>query len=115
MATNDAKVELPPKEEMTRAPTKNEIPENSVVKKTVEKKKKSGPSKGDIKKLARKGGVRRMGPGTSQDSLDIMKNYLKDVLKDSINYAEYDKRKTVSCNDVKEALKKRGTPIYGFD
>ncbi|RUS21674.1 hypothetical protein BC937DRAFT_91912 [Endogone sp. FLAS-F59071] len=52
-----------------------------------------------IRRLARRGGVKRISA---------------DVLHDIIVFVDYKKRKTVTTIEVIYALRKRGTPIYGF-
>ena len=40
--------------------------------------------------------------------------FLDKVIKDTITYTEYARRKTVSALDVIYALKKQGKVLYGF-
>ena len=42
----------------------------------------------------------------------VLKVFLENVIRDTIAYTEYARRKTVSVNDVLYALKRRGSPLY---
>ncbi|CZR64947.1 uncharacterized protein PAC_14847 [Phialocephala subalpina] len=74
-----------------------------------------GVTKGDIRRLARRGGVKRIA-GTIYDETRVaLKDYLVRILKDVVFITDYQKRKTVTVTDVVFALKRIGRPIYGFD
>ncbi|KAK7025815.1 histone-fold-containing protein [Favolaschia claudopus] len=57
-------------------------------------------TKPDIRRLARRGGVKRM--------------FLENVIRDSVMYTDHAKRKTVTALDVVYALKRSGRTLYGF-
>ncbi|KFZ09660.1 hypothetical protein V502_08584 [Pseudogymnoascus sp. VKM F-4520 (FW-2644)] len=73
-----------------------------------------GITKGDIKRLARRGGVKRISAMIYDDTRDAMKAHLQLILKDCIIFLEHANRKTVTVGDVLFALKRIGRPIYGF-
>ncbi|OBT75374.1 hypothetical protein VF21_04690 [Pseudogymnoascus sp. 05NY08] len=73
-----------------------------------------GITKGDIKRLARRGGVKRISAMIYDDTREAMKAHLQLILKDCIIFLEHANRKTVTVGDVLFALKRIGRPIYGF-
>ncbi|OBT68686.1 hypothetical protein VE03_01783 [Pseudogymnoascus sp. 23342-1-I1] len=73
-----------------------------------------GITKGDIKRLARRGGVKRISAMIYEDTREAMKSHLQLILKDCIIFLEHANRKTVTVGDVLFALKRIGRPIYGF-
>ncbi|ETS83028.1 hypothetical protein PFICI_04904 [Pestalotiopsis fici W106-1] len=74
-----------------------------------------GVTKGSIRRLARRGGVKRISGGIYEEVRGVLKGYLESVLRDVVLYTEYRQAKTVTTTDVIHALRRRGTPIYGFD
>lgn len=72
-------------------------------------------SKGVIRRLARRGGVKRLSALIYDEMRMVLKTYLDRLIKDSIIYCEYSNRKTVQVEDVVRALKSRGERLYGFD
>ncbi|KFY24041.1 hypothetical protein V493_05474 [Pseudogymnoascus sp. VKM F-4281 (FW-2241)] len=73
-----------------------------------------GITKGDIKRLARRGGVKRISSMIYDDTREALKAHLQLILKDCIIFLEHANRKTVTVGDVLFALKRIGRPIYGF-
>jgi len=74
-----------------------------------------GISKGDIRRLARRGGVKRLSASVYDEIRASMRTYLDKILGDCCAYLEHAGRKTVTVTDVVFALKRIGRPIYGFD
>ena len=70
--------------------------------------------KGDIRRLARRGGVKRISGLLYEETRGVLKAFLETVVRDAITYAEHSKRHTVSSTDVVYALKRHGRTIYGF-
>ncbi|KAH8354517.1 histone H4-like [Drosophila kikkawai] len=66
-----------------------------------------GITKPAIRRLARRGGVKRI-------SGLILKVFLENVIRDAVTYTEHAKRKTVTAMDVVYALKRQGRTLYGF-
>ena len=71
-----------------------------------------GITKSDFKRLARRGGVKRISDKVYDESRDALKSFLQDVIRDAVTYTEYAKRKTVTAIDVVYALKKQGRVLY---
>lgn len=74
-----------------------------------------GITKGDIKRLARRGGVKRLSAMIYEDTRGAMRTYMERVLRDCVAYCDYRRAKTVTVHDVLHALKRIGRPVYGFD
>ncbi|KAK1759320.1 histone-fold-containing protein [Echria macrotheca] len=74
-----------------------------------------GVTKPDIRRLARRGGVKRISAGIYDEIRGALKARLEQILRDCITYTEYRNAKTVTVNDVIFALRRIGRPIYGFD
>ncbi|KAK7449102.1 histone H4 [Colletotrichum acutatum] len=68
-----------------------------------------------IRRLARRGGVKRISAMVYDDVRSAMKTWLESVLTDCVTYVEHRKTKTVRVTDVLHALARKGKPIYGFD
>ncbi|KAK2624427.1 hypothetical protein QTJ16_006377 [Diplocarpon rosae] len=92
-----------------------------------------GVTKGDIRRMARRGGVKRISAGVYGDIRKALKDrlieasyfqificsyqayYCAQILNITFMITDYQKRKTVTVMDVVFALKRLGRPIYGFD
>ncbi|KAF2165973.1 hypothetical protein M409DRAFT_55332 [Zasmidium cellare ATCC 36951] len=68
----------------------------------------------DIRRLARRGGVKRIQKNVYEETRLAMKLRLEALLRDVITIVVYAGRKTVTTLDVVYALKKQGNTIYGF-
>src|SRR5436190_10344127 len=97
-----------------------------------------GITKPAIRRLARRGGVKRISasmffiPSSSVDlavvrflmyfrtlviyeeTRGVLKSFLESVIRDAVTYTEHAKRKTVTSLDVVYALKRQGRTLYGF-
>jgi len=73
-----------------------------------------GITKPAIRRLARRGGVKRISFLIYEHSRDVLKGFLHGVVRDAITYTEHAKRKTVTAMDVVYALKRQGRTLYGF-
>jgi histone H4 len=73
-----------------------------------------GITKPAIRRLARRGGVKRISFYIYDYTRDVLKGFLSGVVKDAITYTEHAKRKTVTAMDVVYALKRQGRTLYGF-
>merc|ERR1712193_407520 len=73
-----------------------------------------GITKPAIRRLARRGGVKRISFFIYDYTRDILKGFLSGVIRDAITYTEHAKRKTVTAMDVVYALKRQGRTLYGF-
>ena len=77
-------------------------------------KQYSGISIPAIRRLARRGGVKRISQLIYEETRSILRSFLEKVLKDAIIYTEHGKRKTVTSLDVIYALKRQGRCLYGY-
>lgn len=73
-----------------------------------------GISKASIRKLARRGGVKRISGLIYEETRGVLKHFLEELIRDAVTYTEYGRRKTVTGMDVVYALKKQGRSLYGF-
>ena len=73
-----------------------------------------GVTKPAIRRLARRGGVKRISALIYDEARQVLKTFLESVVKDSVTYCEHAKRKTVTALDVVYALKRQGKTLYGF-
>ncbi|KAJ7659210.1 hypothetical protein DFH06DRAFT_1195279 [Mycena polygramma] len=67
-----------------------------------------------IRRLARRGGVKRISGIVYQETRGALMFYLEGVIRDSVTYTEHARRKTVTALDVVHALKRSGAHLYGF-
>ncbi|KAK3955453.1 histone-fold-containing protein [Pseudoneurospora amorphoporcata] len=74
-----------------------------------------GITKPAIRRLARRGGVKRISAGIYDDIRAALKERLQMILRDCVTYTEHRNAKTVTVTDVIFALRRIGKPIYGFD
>ena len=73
-----------------------------------------GITKPAIRRLARRGGVKRISSYIYEETRAVLKGFLENVIRDSVVYTEHAKRKTVTALDVVYALKRQGRTLYGF-
>ncbi|KAF1821584.1 histone H4 [Dissoconium aciculare CBS 342.82] len=73
-----------------------------------------GITRGDIRRLARRGGVKRISAAIYPSVRMAVKQRLEDILNKVIPIVENTGRKTVQTMDVVYALNMLGNPIYGF-
>ena len=73
-----------------------------------------GITKPAIRRLARRGGVKRISGLMYEETRGVLKNFLEQTIKDSVTYTEHARRKTVTALDVVYALKRQGKTLYGF-
>jgi histone H4 len=73
-----------------------------------------GITKPAIRRLARRGGVKRISSLVYIETRQVLKGFLENVIRDSVTYTEHAKRKTVTALDVVYALKRQGKTLYGF-
>ena len=72
-------------------------------------------SKGDLRRLARRGGVKRIGLAIYEDARMAMRDFLTDVIKNAVAVVELRRRQTLTVKDVIYALKTRGRSLYGYE
>ncbi|KAJ0083431.1 hypothetical protein Patl1_30824 [Pistacia atlantica] len=69
-----------------------------------------GLGKGEpaIRRLARRGGVKRISGLIYEETRGVLKIFLENVIRDAVTYTEHARRKTVTAMDVVYALKRQG-------
>ena len=73
-----------------------------------------GITKPAIRRLARRGGVKRISASIYEETRNTLKAFLENVVRDAVTYTEHARRKTVTAMDVVYALKRQGRSLYGF-
>lgn len=73
-----------------------------------------GITKPAIRRLARRGGVKRIGGTIYEETRGVIKMFLENIMPDILAYTEHSRRKTVIASDVVFALKRQGRILYGF-
>ena len=68
-----------------------------------------------IRRLARRGGVKRISGLIYEETRSVLKVFLEMVIRDAVTYTEHARRKTVTAMDAVYALKRQGRTLYGFD
>jgi histone H4 len=71
-----------------------------------------GVSDAAIQRIAHKAGVKTVSSLIYEETRDIMKMFLRAIIKDAATYTEHARRKTVSRDDVLHASERRGRKIY---
>ncbi|KAI8633420.1 histone-fold-containing protein [Xylariaceae sp. FL1651] len=74
-----------------------------------------GITKPAIRRLARRGGVKRISGSIYDETRSVLRKRLEEIIRDCVVYTEYRQAKTITINDVLHALRRQGRPIYGFD
>lgn len=73
-----------------------------------------GITKPAIKRLARRGGVKRIAGTIYEETRATTRLFMLNILRDAVTYTEHAKRKTVTALDVVYALRRQGRTLYGF-
>ncbi|CAI2175255.1 8942_t:CDS:2 [Funneliformis geosporum] len=68
-----------------------------------------------IRRMARRGGVKRISGDIYNIARTCIKDFVTDVLRDCVSYVEYERKKTVGVMEMLLALKRQGRTLYGFD
>ncbi|KAG7571198.1 hypothetical protein FFLO_00871 [Filobasidium floriforme] len=71
-----------------------------------------GITKPAIRRLARRGGVKRISGLIYEETRGVLKTFLEGTIRDAVTYTEHAKRKTVTSLDVVYALKRQGRTLY---
>ena len=64
-----------------------------------------------IRRLARRGGVKRISGLIYEETRGVLKVFLENVIRDAVTYTEHARRKTVTALDVVYALKRQGKTL----
>ena len=73
-----------------------------------------GLSDAAIRRLARRGGVKRMAATIYPETRAVLKKLLHDVLRDATECVYHSRAKTMSVRHVIYAMRRRGTVLYGY-
>jgi len=73
-----------------------------------------GITKPAIRRLARRGGVKRLAGGIYDETRSVLKTFLHSIIKDAVTYTQHANRKTVTAMDVLYSLKRNGRTLYGI-
>ena len=73
-----------------------------------------GITKPAIRRLARRGGIKRISGLIYEETRGVLKVLLENVIRDAVTYTEHARRKTVTAMDIVMALKRQGRILYGF-
>ena len=73
-----------------------------------------GITKPAIRRLAHRGGVKRISGIMYEETRGVLKGFLENLICDAVMYTEHVRRKTVTTMDVVYALKRQGRTLYGF-
>lgn len=93
---------------------KGKAGKKSVKRGEFKKVEKTSLTKGSIRRLARRGGIRRISDGIYDETRDFVDYFLNTIVKDAAVFAEHAKRKTITAMDVIYALKRGGRSLYGY-
>ncbi|GMI71240.1 hypothetical protein HRI_000793300 [Hibiscus trionum] len=73
-----------------------------------------GITKPAIRRLARRGGVKRIIDLIYEETRGVLKIFLENMIHNVVTYTEHARRKAVTTMDVVYALKRQGRTLYGF-
>ncbi|EER01381.1 histone H4, putative [Perkinsus marinus ATCC 50983] len=73
-----------------------------------------GITKPAIRRLARRGGVKRISGLIYEETRGILKVFLESVIEDTVTCTEHARRRTVTALDVVYALKRQWKTLFGF-
>ncbi|XP_041378798.1 histone H4-like, partial [Gigantopelta aegis] len=74
-----------------------------------------GITKPAIRRLARRGGVKRISGLVYEETRGVLKVFLENVIRDAVTYTEHAKRKTDSYSYGRcLCLKRQGRTLYGL-
>ena len=71
-------------------------------------------TKGSIRLLALRAGIKRISGLLYEEVRGVLKGFVEGVVRDATAYTEYAKKRTVTTGAVVAALKKRGRALYGY-
>lgn len=75
-------------------------------------RQKNNLSGGEVRRLARRAGVRRMSTNMKQSVNDILRGFVTLVVRRAATYAEHANRRTITLNDITYSLKSNGRTLY---
>ena len=93
---------------------KGKMGRKSVKRAEIKKTERSSLTRGGIRRLARRGGVKRVSASIYDETRDFVDHFLGTIVKDAAVFCEHAKRKTITAMDVIYALKRSGRTLYGY-
>ncbi|EMP31837.1 Histone H3 [Chelonia mydas] len=72
-----------------------------------------GITKPAIRRLARRGGVKRISGLIYEETRGVLKVFLENVIRDAVTYTEHAKRKTVTAMDPPVSTARKSSPATG--
>lgn len=93
---------------------KGKAGKRSVKRGEIKKQQRTSLTKGSIRRLARRGGIKRISDSVYDQTRDFVDYFLNSIVKDAAVFAEHAKRKTITAMDVIYALKRCGRSLYGY-
>jgi len=82
--------------------------------KSVKDRAEAVATKGAMRRLCRRGGVKRVTAIVLPEFRAEVMRFVRSVVTDACAYTELAKRTTVTAQDVVNALRKRGKQLYGY-
>jgi histone H4 len=73
-----------------------------------------GITKRAIRRLARRGGVKRISDRIYEEARSVLEVFLVNVIRDALAIIELRRTRTMTAMDVVYALKRQGRTLYGF-
>jgi histone H4 len=73
-----------------------------------------GITKPSIRRLARRGGVKRISGLVYDETRRVLKVFINQIMWTAFLYCEHAGRKTITAMDILYALKQHGRTLYGF-
>ncbi len=73
-----------------------------------------GITKPAIRRLARRGGVKRISGLIYEETRGVLRTFLTNIIRDAVTYMDHARRRTITVVDVLFALKRNGKTLYGF-
>lgn len=73
-----------------------------------------GITKPALRRLCRRGGVKRISGLIYDESRTVLRTFLEHVIRDAVTYTEHARKQTVNATHVVYALKRQGRTLYGF-
>ena len=73
-----------------------------------------GITKGSVRRLARRAGIKRLSGLLHEEVRGVLKGFVESVVRDATAYTEHSKKRTVTTGAVVAALRKRGRMLYGY-
>ena len=71
-----------------------------------------GITKPDIRRMARRAGIKRMSGTIYDETRQLMKGFMMEIIRDAVIYSDHANRSTVTPMDVAHSLKRQGMTLY---